>query len=74
MNINRQEFADALADAMNAWNEAHPDNAEPAAGSHRWRRAEMRKLRDIRIEKYDHVKPGYTWDLFKAHAACTGRA
>ncbi|MCP3667963.1 MAG: hypothetical protein GY696_36655 [Gammaproteobacteria bacterium] len=57
--------AQAVAYAMQEWQNQNQNDA-PARNTERWKRAEMKKLKDIRVEKYSHTKPGYTWTLFKS--------
>ncbi|MCP3666861.1 MAG: hypothetical protein GY696_30935, partial [Gammaproteobacteria bacterium] len=57
--------AQAVAYAMQEWTNQNQNDA-PARNTERWKRAEMKKLKDIRLEKYSHTKPGYTWTLFKS--------
>ncbi|MCP3663770.1 MAG: hypothetical protein GY696_14985, partial [Gammaproteobacteria bacterium] len=50
---------------MQEWQNRN-QNDVPARNTERWKRAEMKKLKDIRVEKYSHTKPGYTWTLYKS--------
>ena len=61
----QEAVAQAVAMAMSEWTAAN-QNVTPARHSEAWKRAEMKKLKDIRLEKYSHTKSGYTWTLFKS--------
>ncbi|MCP3668396.1 MAG: hypothetical protein GY696_38910 [Gammaproteobacteria bacterium] len=57
--------AQAVTYAMQEWQNQHQHDA-PERHTERWKRAEMKKIKDIRVEKYSHTKAGYTWTLYKS--------